>query len=265
MVAEARTRSGRTTFQLLTPMEMEGEIKASVLRTLENTARRNIAQLQHEREREQGGTCTLTGARLSKMTQSTLCKGILRERKDAIKQTTYINLDMTRHAVYDLTKSFPSDKQIWKSLCKKEFGVQTRAFLWKSMHDAYKIRKYWDRINNYQERRLCSECNTVEMMEHILTECQATGQETVWRLTEKLCELKKILCTRPSMGMILGCRLADFKTAELPSKRYVGANRLFVIVMSKSVHMIWKLRCDWKIGDNGDQNKKPTNETVEMK
>jgi len=67
------------------------------------------------------------------------------------------------------------------------------------------------------------------------------------------------------MGMILGCRLADFKTAELPSKRYVGANRLFVIVMSKSVHMIWKLRCDWKIGDNGDQNKKPTNETVEMK
>jgi len=60
------------------------------------------------------------------------------------------------------------------------------------MHNSYKVGRYWERIPNYGERGHCRECDTTETMEHILTECRASGQTEIWALTKELCEKKSI-------------------------------------------------------------------------
>ena len=48
-------------------------------------------------------------------------------------------------------------------------------------------------------------------MEHILTECKASGQKTIWGLASKVLELKNINLGRPTFGAILGCGMLAYK------------------------------------------------------
>jgi len=55
------------------------------------------------------------------------------------------------------------------------------------MHGAYKVGKYWRHIPTFEQRGLCHACENVEeSMEHILTECRASGQEETWKIAEEL-------------------------------------------------------------------------------
>ena len=42
-----------------------------------------------------------------------------------------------------------------------------------------------------------------------------------------------------------------------------GANRLYRIAVSESAHLIWRLRCKWRISDEADPDKIPTKEEVQ--
>jgi hypothetical protein len=56
------------------------------------------------------------------------------------------------------------------SLKSKDFPCRIRAFLWKTMHGAYKCGKYWANIPTCEHRGICHACEGVEeSMEHILT------------------------------------------------------------------------------------------------
>ena len=146
-------------------------------------------------------TFRLTGMRLSETTQGMLYRGILETRKQTPRETTSYNLGITKACIEELVGRSPTDEKIWKSLRSKDFPCRTRAFLWKTMHGAYKCGKYWTNIPTCEHRGICHACDGVEeSMEHILTECR--GQEYVWKITEELWTLRGLPWIRPRFGTI---------------------------------------------------------------
>ncbi|PPR07907.1 hypothetical protein CVT24_000591 [Panaeolus cyanescens] len=73
--------------------------------------------------------------------------------------------------------------------------------------------------------------------------------------TTKLLEKKGLPDTKPTMGDILSC---GWSPRNKISKEDKGRNRLRTIVISESAYLIWKVRCEWKIGRDKDPRKAHT-------
>ncbi|KAF8897701.1 ribonuclease H-like protein, partial [Infundibulicybe gibba] len=206
----------------------------------------------------------LTGAKLASMTQSLLYRGISEYNNSKTKQrnSTVTNLDRIRYAIQDVWGTLPTNRKIWKSQRKKEISKNVRAYLWKTTHGAYRCGSYWDHIPGYEQRAICPVCAVEESMEHILTECQASGQKTLWALTKKLWERKGHEWPKPEFGVLLGCGLAAFTNEDRPDQ---GANRLYNILVSETTHLIWKTRCEWRISREEDHDKLHTRSELENK
>ncbi|KAF8868737.1 hypothetical protein BD779DRAFT_1459335, partial [Infundibulicybe gibba] len=206
----------------------------------------------------------ITGAKLASMTQAFLYKGINETPKREVRQRggTIVNPDKIRYAIKDAYGNLPTNGRIWRSQRKKEISKNIRAYIWKATHNAYKCGSYWENIPGYEPRATCPICNVEESMEHILTECQASGQETLWTLTRKLWEKKGHEWPVPKFGLQLGCGLADFKNDD---KRDQSANRLYTILMSETTHLIWKTRCEWRITREEDRTKLHTQRELSNK
>ncbi|KAJ7181953.1 hypothetical protein C8R46DRAFT_885269, partial [Mycena filopes] len=67
-------------------------------------------------------------------------------------------------------------------------------------------------------------------------ECNAPGQRQVWQLTERLWRLRYGKWPKLNWGLILGCGL---HSSRRPNK---AQNRLFTIIASTSMKLIWTLR-----------------------
>ncbi|KAJ7029461.1 hypothetical protein C8F04DRAFT_1211945 [Mycena alexandri] len=90
-------------------------------------------------------------------------------------------------------------------------------------------------------------------MEHILLECDAPGQEVLWKLTQELWEMKGYAWPEISYGHIFACGLVDIRDEK--GKRDDGAIRLFRILISETAHLIWKFRCTRVIERGNDPNR----------
>ncbi|KAJ7506395.1 hypothetical protein B0H11DRAFT_1616740, partial [Mycena galericulata] len=99
------------------------------------------------------------------------------------KSATY-NLDRVRCCINETFGFEPTDGAIWTSMRSNNIHRLTRNFLWKSTHNTYHVGPFWDRIPNFEIFGTCSTCEAPESLEHILLECDAPGQQQVWRLTE---------------------------------------------------------------------------------
>ena len=142
---------------------------------------------------------------------------------------------------------------MWKSFKHRDLTKKTREFLWKSTHDAFKIGNFWSRIETLEHRGVCPHCEVEESMEHILTECTAPGREQVWALANELWNKRSDVPIPSNFGSLLGCCLVNYKRENgLPDS---GRNRLFRIVVSESMYMIWKLRCERAISWGNDPTK----------
>lgn len=207
-------------------------------------------------------TFQVTGVKLSDVTQSMLYQGIMSRKKGEPRAASSYNLGITQACMEELTGKSPTYEMIWRSMRNKAFPPRIRAFMWKAMHSAYKCGKYWRNIPTCEERGLCQVCDRAEeSMEHILTECQATGQAEIWRLAEELWALQGLPWTTPRFGTILGCGLAAYQSEDRNYK-LTGANRLYAILISESAHLIWRLRCKWKISEEAAPEKIPRNEVI---
>ncbi|TFK63672.1 RnaseH-domain-containing protein [Pluteus cervinus] len=204
---------------------------------------------------------TITGAKLSSMTQSTLYKGIVNREIKAERQKTKTNLDLVRWAVVDRMNILPTDEAIWKSIRSKDISRNIRSFMWRAIHGSYKCGSYWSHIPGYEDRAICQQCNTTETMAHILTECQASGQDTIWKLAQHLLEAKNIDWWSPTIGGLLGSGLTNLRNDE--GKRLTGHERLYRIVMTESMHLIWKLRCEWRISEDSNRQRQHTVTEIE--
>ncbi|KAJ7757383.1 hypothetical protein DFH07DRAFT_695136, partial [Mycena maculata] len=148
-----------------------------------------------------------------------------------------------------------TEAEIWKALSAKEFLPRTTQFLWKAVHNAHRIGKYWTHIPECEEWAVCGGCgDVIKDMDHILLKCASPGQEIIRKAAEALWREKEDDWRTLSLGVILGCDsqcfsgLAEFRDDKGKTKE--GSRRLYWIIMSESVYTIWKLRNDRRISRN---------------
>ncbi|KAK7013690.1 hypothetical protein R3P38DRAFT_2545700 [Favolaschia claudopus] len=155
-------------------------------------------------------------------------------------KSTTANLDRVRCCIADEFSFAPSDATIWRSIRSTDISRVIRNFLWKCMHDAFRIGLFWDKITNLEHFGQCLSCRVPESMEHILLECDIPGQRLIWRLGETLWRLRYPTWPKLTLGLLLGCALPKFKSTK--GKLSTGKNRFFTILISTSMYLIWCLR-----------------------
>ncbi|KAJ7903231.1 hypothetical protein B0H13DRAFT_2025770, partial [Mycena leptocephala] len=81
----------------------------------------------------------------------------------------------------------------------------------------------------------CHVCDVTESLEHIALECYSPEQKIIWSLTRQLWSRKYSSWPKLNWGLILGCNLVRFKTANgiRPEQ-----GRLFAILVSVGWHCI---------------------------
>jgi hypothetical protein len=137
----------------------------------------------------------------------------------------------------------------------KDFTRKVRDFLWKSVQGTYKIGKYWAHIDGFQDRATCQHCHEREDMTHILLKCRAGPRETAWQLANDVWSRRNQTNIPDTTGNVLGCGLAAFKSGDKQDK---GKGRLYRILVSETAYLIWKLRNERTIQDEGGRPKPPT-------
>ncbi|KIJ65261.1 hypothetical protein HYDPIDRAFT_89147, partial [Hydnomerulius pinastri MD-312] len=171
-------------------------------------------------------------------------------------------LARTKYAVSEINGSTPTAGQIWKSIRGRDLPKAIRSFLWKSLHDGYKISEYWSRITNYETHGRCHLCGEVETMEHILLECEdSLTIPTIWGLAEELWCKHEDSWPEIHISTILGSNLIAF--TDTKNKKMRGKSHLFMILVLESAHLIWKLRCERAIKFGGDVSKFHTKEETQ--
>ncbi|KIJ42334.1 hypothetical protein M422DRAFT_171144, partial [Sphaerobolus stellatus SS14] len=185
---------------------------------------------------------TTEGIRLASATQSQIYKAIIKQRILIPRKETTINLEYIKGAIEEATGMRPTSERIWLSLRHNFFAKSIREFYWKTMVGAYYLGEFWLHTQHQKDRAICTECNEVETMKHILTECMVSGQYDIWKLTQKLWETTEEEWPEPSYGMILGCNLMEFKDKEgNPNK---SLRRFYTIIVTEAAFLIWKIRCE---------------------
>ncbi|KAF5320843.1 hypothetical protein D9619_000262 [Psilocybe cf. subviscida] len=197
----------------------------------------------------------LEGAQLAGLTQAQLYKGIREKREHHLtpRRTTTSWLDITRWAANDRWGTLPTDSTIWHSIRDHNIDRKIRAFMYKSIHGTHRIGTYWDHVPQHEHRARCTTCAGTEDLEHILTICPNYGQETIWRLALDLLRLKGLDIDGLTIGDILSAPLASFKLQN--GKPDTALNRLYTIIITESMYLIWLLRCEWRIDRNEDPEK----------
>lgn len=183
----------------------------------------------------------LGGAQLSLLTQARAYAGIRESKVPPQRQKTDISLDMTRYAVQGFSGNLPTDASIWRALRSPDIARNVRNFLWKTVHQLQKIGDYWDNIPTLEIRVMCHSCEEVENMDHILFGCKEVGPAEVWALAKGLWKRKGGGWPDPARTCdVLAATMADLRTDR--GKRRPGATRLYKILITESVFLIWKLR-----------------------
>lgn len=160
-------------------------------------------------------------------------------RDKPTRKSTTTNLDRIRCCVTDAFGYEPTDMAIWTSI-RSNITRLTRNFLWKTMHNTFRVGLFWDNVPNLEIFGQCATCRVPESLEHSMLECDAPGQRQIWQLVEKLWMLRYTSYPNLNWGLLLGCALAKFKSPRgctVPAK-----NWFFTILVSTSMHLIWKLR-----------------------
>ena len=151
-------------------------------------------------------------------------------------------LAITWHAVQDTTGTYPDNSKVWQATQHLDFSKTYRTFIWKYIYSMHKIGGYWAQIPNFEHRERCIKCGVTEDLEHILLHCDIPGQNIVWKNTKQLWSRKhKLWPELQNIGQIAGCGLIKFNNRDGKALKHVS--RMNRILISESVHFIWKLRC----------------------
>ena len=155
------------------------------------------------------------------------------------------------YAIQDLTGKMPTPDKIWSAIWKWDLSKQIRSYLWKNLHNAYKIGSLWSRIPNMEHCDRCIYCGESESMERITIECpDSPAIKAIWKLAECLWLKHETSWPMICFGTILGSGLVDFKTDR--GKKHQGKNCLFEILVTESAYLIWKLHCENVIKSEGN-------------
>ena len=112
-----------------------------------------------------------------------------------------------------------------------------RIFWWKSLHDIYRLGRYWTNIPGYESRARCTYCGDIESMEHILLQCPIPSRTEVWQRAEMLLIKAGVKWKPLTLGTLWATPITD--PSEPPAME-----RIRQIVITESAHLIWCSRCD---------------------
>ncbi|KAI1787033.1 hypothetical protein LXA43DRAFT_896822 [Ganoderma leucocontextum] len=197
----------------------------------------------------------LSGAKVQAMTQRLAYKAIRsqKDKKTGTRPRTRSTLNKIAQGIEtSFGRSLP-DKAIWKSLRKKTVTREVRQFIWMTIHDGYMVGSQWLRPNMSDElkaRATCKVCNEVDSMQHILFECRAPERDLIWKLFRQTWALTKRPWHEPSWGTSAGAACATFKSPK--GKRMPEAEDLWTVLATESLHLIWKMRCERVIQNDGE-------------
>ncbi|KAK0489847.1 hypothetical protein EDD18DRAFT_1311182 [Armillaria luteobubalina] len=111
----------------------------------------------------------------------------------------------------------------------------------------FKIGTFWKQLGlQYSNRGICPHCKVTESMEHIILDCNIEAKGKEWIV--------------PLYGLVLGSTLVQVKSSEGKVDR--AATCLYQILMTETIHLIWKIHCQQCI-QHGDEN--PENWHTETK
>jgi ribonuclease HI len=207
------------------------------------------------------------GAKLQTLTRSLAYKAIRKRKASRLgeRNSTERNLLLARNAVEDFSGNNPTEEKIWTHTRDKTLLPKHRQFMWKTLHDAFKVGKWWSHVPNKEDKAECY-CETwsqEESMEHILTRCTHPGRREIWELARQLWEKKGGRWPHVSLGMILGAgqvRFESERTEEDGPRPEAGIQRLFKILISESAYLIWLLRNE-RVIQRGNAGM-PTNQEI---
>ncbi|KAF6759424.1 hypothetical protein DFP72DRAFT_757453, partial [Ephemerocybe angulata] len=153
------------------------------------------------------------GARLSVMTQSKLYRGARARKPPVIRKRTKENIELVVNTVEALTGTKPTQEAVWQSLNRQEaLSKKSSAFLWKAIHEAHKVGKYWEHTGVRDTHMPCELCDSpVESIEHILLECKASGQQEVWKQVRELWKETGKPLPHIALGLILGIGVVEIR------------------------------------------------------
>lgn len=178
VTARLRKRSARTTLQWIGKKKLGPE----------NHEARKIAQSAlSNNEIDTPDTSipkgfNLTGAELSTLSQASAYAAIRELKNTKHTETTENNIRRIINTIQQLTVHAPEAEKVWKILRNEAIKRPISDFLWKTIHNIYKVGKYWRNLPGYEARSECNKCNTIENIEHILFDCKETGQQEIWEL-----------------------------------------------------------------------------------
>ena len=200
-----------------------------------------------------------TGAALTQISQSLLYHH-LTNAQPIERATTQRSLEKVKTAVKDATGETPTSEAVWMSMRHKDVTKKIRDFLWKHAHGIYRLGDFWNHIPGCEGRAICPLCDKNDSLEHIITECDSTERRVVWEQANALWRRRHEHDLPASEGAMLGGGLANFKNRK--GKPDAGKNRLYRILMTESMHLIWVLRCERRIANRDDPQNHHTEETV---
>ena len=102
-----------------------------------------------------------------------------------------------------------------------------RDFVWKALHDALRVGRFWENTPGYEQRATCGVCGVVESLEHILLECTAVGQREAWALVREWARKRGLL----SYGSVLGAPVLSLE--HVTGKRLRAVDRFYQTGVSR--------------------------------
>ncbi|KAJ7596128.1 hypothetical protein C8J56DRAFT_774545, partial [Mycena floridula] len=202
----------------------------------------------------------LPGIKLTCLTQSIAYKAITEMKTipdKMVRAQTKKNIAEIKTTISQINGHIPMSKDIWKSIRIEADNRRVQNFMYLMIHGAQRVGAYWKHIPGCETRQTCDNCGVEDSMKHILMECEMPIRKTIWSLVDKILGLKGGEWPELTYEVLMGHGLIKIKSDSKNVDK--GRTRLFQIVISESLHQIWKLQCNVVI----DEDDIPTQNHIE--
>ncbi|EJD54062.1 hypothetical protein AURDEDRAFT_25950, partial [Auricularia subglabra TFB-10046 SS5] len=184
-------------------------------------------------------------------------------RKAGPRKRTEEMLDKIKADIKEWHGTAPNSTQIWKGIHNRDISKNVRVFLWRAIHGAHKVGDYFSKMPApWRDYAICEFCGETESIEHILLECTESRQEQIWGYVRTFMQHRLTEFT-PTLGTVLGC--ANVPCEGWGGGRDSGRQRSYRIIVSESAFLIWKIRCEKRVGHADDKEWRISDDEVERR